>query len=181
MDEQHTAAGTRECKGEHENRVETEGTHVVVAIERAMAMNKILVGYQQSAAVSIDIFDDILIAPVGELVDDNIAVACVEIPDERPLVLWDGSQIVIDINLKKKVAVGHFLTGKRLERRNQADRIPLGGQEDDFDIQPRYSEIISCRRCHFFFFDVVSFLFKRLSSGFTVVNRKSCEVRYLKL
>lgn len=97
MNEQHVAPGSSKGKSKHQHGVQSERTHVVIAVERAVAMVEIFVGDKQGAAIAIDVLDDILIAAVGELVDDDVAVAGVEVSDERPLLLGNGMQIVIDV------------------------------------------------------------------------------------
>ena len=101
MDEKGFLEASRKGEDKHQGIVESEAAHVVVAIQGATAVAEVLVGQQQAAFGTVDVFDDVLIAAIVELVNDGVAVSRIKGTYPMSFLLGIRTQGVVDEELKK--------------------------------------------------------------------------------
>lgn len=102
VDEESLQSAAGKGEDEHQGVVQSEATHVVVAVQGASAVAEVLVGLQQAAAGPVDVLDDILVASVVESIHDGISVSRVESPDSLALILGVGFEGIIYKQAKKR-------------------------------------------------------------------------------
>jgi len=105
VDEESLQSAAGKGEDEHQGVVQSEATHVVVAVQGASAVAEVLVGLQQAAAGPVDVLDDILVASVVESIHDGISVSRVESPDSLALILGIGFEGIIYKQAKKKMTL----------------------------------------------------------------------------
>lgn len=105
VDEESLQSAAGKGEDEHQGVVQSEATHVVVAVQGASAVAEVLVGLQQAAAGPVDVLDDILVASVVEFIHDGISVSRVESPDSLALILGIGFEGIIYEQAKKKMTL----------------------------------------------------------------------------
>ena len=79
---------------EHQCIVESKRAHHPVAVECTATVREILIGLQQTTVAVVDVANDVLVTTVGELIDQRVAIAGVELANE--LAVFTGSQTVVD-------------------------------------------------------------------------------------
>ena len=105
VDEESLQSAASKGEYEHQGVVQSEAAHVVIAVQGASAVAEVLVGLQQTAAGSVDVLDDVLVASVVKFIHDGISVSRVESPDSLALILGIGLEGIIYEQAKKKMTL----------------------------------------------------------------------------
>ena len=90
MNEQRLPEAASKGEDEHEGVVESETTHVVIAIEGATTVGKVFIRAQQTAVIASQVFDEKLISTIRESIDKRVSIPCIEISDRLSLFLVRG-------------------------------------------------------------------------------------------
>jgi hypothetical protein len=102
MNEERLSVASGKGKYQHEGVVQSEASHVVVSVQGASAVVKVFVCLQQATVGIVDIFNNILIASVLQLVHDGVSVAGIEIIYSRfSFPHW--RQVVVNGKMEKKI------------------------------------------------------------------------------
>ena len=110
VDEESLQSAAGKGEDEHQGVVQSEATHVVVAVQGASAVAEVLVGLQQTAAGPVDVLDDILVSAIVEFIDDGVSISCIKGSDAFAFFLWVGAQGIVNRELKKKFTLQIFLS-----------------------------------------------------------------------
>ena len=103
MDQQCLAPGSGKGESEHQCIVQSEGAHRPVAVQRTLALAELIAADEQAALTVEHVFDDVLIASVGQAIDGCVAIARVEVADELAVFGW--SQCVVNRQREEQFAI----------------------------------------------------------------------------
>ena len=113
MNEECLSVASGKGKYQHEGVVQSEASHVVVSVQGASAVVKVLVCLQQATVGIVDIFNNILIASVLQLVHDGVSVAGIEIIYSRFSFLTGGRSSSIIKKKKRSLPSSAVLNGAK--------------------------------------------------------------------